>query len=342
MHADRLRLPQSAATIRLPSGNPDLMTLTFDDFQPGRFGTFGPRHVTREEMLAFAAEFDPQPMHLDEEAASRSMLKGLSGSGWHLCSIMMRMMFDGFIGRTASLGSPGVNEVRWLAPLRPGDDLMLDVDVVEARDFEEPTRDRHRDLQMHGAQRQRPGAVRDGLADHGAAARPRAGGGLMRFFEDIAVGQRRELGSFTFTADGDQALRRAIRSAALPSRRGGGPQIAVRRARRIGLACRLGLHEATGRRQPAPEQPRRWRGARRSRSGDPRRVSASCAGSSRCWPAIPSALPARSCRSGYPRSRPEWGILQGAQQRNQSARRTGVLDPRDRVRAAAELRPDRR
>ena len=109
------------------------MTLTFDDFRPGRFGTFGPRHVTREEILAFAAEFDPQPMHLDEEAASRSMLKGLSGSGWHLCAIVMRMMFDGFIGNTASLGSPGVNEMRWLAPLRPGDDLMLDVDVVGAR-----------------------------------------------------------------------------------------------------------------------------------------------------------------------------------------------------------------
>ena len=107
--------------------------LTFEDFSPGRFGTFGPRHVTREEIIAFASEFDPQPMHLDEEAARKSMLKGLSGSGWHLCSIMMRMMCDGFIGRTASLGSPGVNEVRWLAPLRPGDDLMLEVDVKEAR-----------------------------------------------------------------------------------------------------------------------------------------------------------------------------------------------------------------
>jgi len=108
-------------------------TLVFEDFKPGRLGSFGPRRVTREEILAFAAEFDPQPMHLDEEAASRSMLKGLSGSVWHLCSIIMRMMCDGFIGRTASLGSPGVNELRWLAPLRPGDELMLDVDVAEAR-----------------------------------------------------------------------------------------------------------------------------------------------------------------------------------------------------------------
>jgi len=110
-----------------------MTTLSFEDFPPGRFGSFGPRHVTREDILAFAGEYDPQPMHLDEDAASKSMLKGLSGSGWHLCSLMMRMLCDGFITRTASLGSPGVSEVRWLAPLRPGDDLMLDVDVIEAR-----------------------------------------------------------------------------------------------------------------------------------------------------------------------------------------------------------------
>jgi acyl dehydratase len=159
------------------------MMLTFEDFPPGHFGTFGPRHVTREEMLAFAAEFDPQPMHLDEEAASRSMLKGLSGSGWHLCSIMMRMMFDGFIGRAASLGSPGRH--------RGG------------KDFPQPSRDRHRDVEEHRPQRGGTGAVRDGLADHRAAPRrKRCGvGGPMHFFEDIEIGQRRELGSFTFTAE---------------------------------------------------------------------------------------------------------------------------------------------
>ena len=113
--------------------SPIMNTLAFEDFSPGPLGRFGPRHVTGEEIRAFAAEFDPQPMHLDEDAASRSMLKGLSGSGWHLCSITMRMIFDGFISRTASLGSPGVNELRWLAPFRPGDDITLDVEVVEAR-----------------------------------------------------------------------------------------------------------------------------------------------------------------------------------------------------------------
>ena len=132
MQARGLRLPQITATIGL-SQPKSSMTLTFEDFPAGHFGTFGPRHVTRDEIIAFASEFDPQPMHLDEEAAKRSMLRGLSGSGWHLSSLMMRMLYDGFIGNTASLGSPGVEELRWLSPLRPGDDLTLDVDVAQAR-----------------------------------------------------------------------------------------------------------------------------------------------------------------------------------------------------------------
>jgi acyl dehydratase len=113
--------------------SPIMNTLFFEDFNPGRLGRFGPFHVTAEDIRAFASEFDPQPMHLDEEAASHSMLKGLAGSGWHLGSIMMRMMFDGFIGRTAGLGSPGINELRWMAPFRPGDDITLDVDITEVR-----------------------------------------------------------------------------------------------------------------------------------------------------------------------------------------------------------------
>ena len=133
MRVGGLRWRQTAATIWLLPIIRVMTMLCFEDFKLGHLGRFGPRRVTREEILAFAAEFDPQPMHLDEEAASRSMLKGLSGSGWHLCSIIMRMMFDGFIGRTASLGSPGVNELRWLAPLRPGDEVTLDVEVTEAR-----------------------------------------------------------------------------------------------------------------------------------------------------------------------------------------------------------------
>jgi acyl dehydratase len=110
-----------------------LMLLTFEDFQPGHFATLGPRHVTRAEIVAFASEFDPQPMHLDDEAAKQSMTGGLSGSGWHMCALAMRMQVDGVIGRAASVSGLGVDEAKWLAPLRPGDDLMLEVHVDEAR-----------------------------------------------------------------------------------------------------------------------------------------------------------------------------------------------------------------
>jgi acyl dehydratase len=110
------------------------MTLTFEDFKPGHFGTYGPRHITRDEIIAYAQEYDPQPMHLDEVAANASMLKGLSGSGWHMCSLMMRMIYDGFLHKTVSMGSPGVEQMRWLAPFRPGDDLTLNVEVLEARE----------------------------------------------------------------------------------------------------------------------------------------------------------------------------------------------------------------
>ena len=109
------------------------MTLTFEDFPIGRYGTFGPRHVTRDEILAFAAEFDPQPMHLDEEAARGSMLGGLAASGWHTCCLLMRMAADGFILNSASMGAPGVDEVKWLKPLRPGTRITLRVSVLESR-----------------------------------------------------------------------------------------------------------------------------------------------------------------------------------------------------------------
>jgi acyl dehydratase len=109
------------------------MPLTFEDFRPGHFATLGPRHVTRAEIIAFASEFDPQPMHLDEEVARRSMAGGLSGSGWHMCALAMRMQVDGFIKDSQSIGGLGVDEVKWLAPLRPGDDLSLSIHVDDAR-----------------------------------------------------------------------------------------------------------------------------------------------------------------------------------------------------------------
>ncbi len=109
--------------------------ICYEDFEVGSVRTFGPRLVTREEIIEFATEFDPQPMHLDDDAANKSMLKGLSASGWHTCAIMMRMIYDGFIRESSSLGGPGVDEVRWVRPVRPGDQLTIHMTCTEKRDM---------------------------------------------------------------------------------------------------------------------------------------------------------------------------------------------------------------
>ena len=105
----------------------------FEDFIAESVAEYGPKLVTREEIIAFAAQFDPQPMHLDEEAARATMLGGLAASGWHSCSILMRMMCDWFVLDSASWGGPGVEEVRWLKPIRPGDQLTIRRTIVETR-----------------------------------------------------------------------------------------------------------------------------------------------------------------------------------------------------------------
>jgi acyl dehydratase len=105
----------------------------WEDFTPGSISEFGPRPVTREEIVEFAAAFDPQPMHLDEAAGGASMLGGLAASGWHSCCLLMRMLSDGFITKSRFMGAPGVEEVRWLAPLRPGDSVTARATVLERR-----------------------------------------------------------------------------------------------------------------------------------------------------------------------------------------------------------------
>jgi acyl dehydratase len=107
--------------------------LYFEDFTPGRVFVHGPRRITRDEIVAFAAEFDPQPFHLDEEAARQTMLGGLSASGWHSCCLLMRMSAESFVLNSSSMGAPGVDEVRWLSPIRPGDDLTLRSTALETR-----------------------------------------------------------------------------------------------------------------------------------------------------------------------------------------------------------------
>ncbi len=97
----------------------------FEDFEPGQDIDLGTRTVTEDEIVAFAREFDPQPFHLDRGAAAASIFGGVIASGWHTCSMMMRMVVDGLMNRSASMGSPGLDGVRWLAPVRAGDTLNV-------------------------------------------------------------------------------------------------------------------------------------------------------------------------------------------------------------------------
>ena len=109
------------------------MMLTFEDFPVGRLGTYGPRHVTREEILAFAAEFDPQPFHLDENAARDTIFRGLAASGWHTAALTMRLLVESEIEPAGGIVSAGFDEFRWPRPVRPGDELHIESEVLEVR-----------------------------------------------------------------------------------------------------------------------------------------------------------------------------------------------------------------
>jgi acyl dehydratase len=97
----------------------------FEDFQPGQVIDLGQRTVSEEEIIAFARQFDPQPFHVDREAAAASIYGGVIASGWHTCGMMMRMVVDGVMCSASSMGSPGLDSVRWLQPVRAGDTLAV-------------------------------------------------------------------------------------------------------------------------------------------------------------------------------------------------------------------------
>ncbi len=92
----------------------------FEDIEVGRPLTYGAYEVTREEIFAFAHAYDPQPHHIDEEAAKLSLVKGLCASGWHTCAMFMRMLADGMLADCAALGASAIDEVKWKRPVRPG------------------------------------------------------------------------------------------------------------------------------------------------------------------------------------------------------------------------------
>ena len=107
--------------------------LYFEDFVPGTERTFGSHTFSAEEIVAFAREFDPQPMHLDEAAGRASILGGLAASGWHTSAVMMRMLFEAYIDGSTSEGSPGVDLMEWKRPVLAGDTLGGYCEVLEAR-----------------------------------------------------------------------------------------------------------------------------------------------------------------------------------------------------------------
>ena len=107
--------------------------LSYEDFAIGSSFPLGPVMMTAEEIVAFATEFDPQPMHLSEEAGRASILDGLAASGWHTSSVFMRMMFDSYLARSLSEGAPGIDFMDWKKPVRAGDTLSGQSTVLEAR-----------------------------------------------------------------------------------------------------------------------------------------------------------------------------------------------------------------
>ncbi len=105
----------------------------FEDYRSGEVFEFGDRLITAQEIIGFASDYDPQPFHLDDEAARHTPFGRLAASGWMTCAVGMRLLVDHFISRVSSLGSPGVDEVRWVRPVHAGDRLRMRVTVLEAR-----------------------------------------------------------------------------------------------------------------------------------------------------------------------------------------------------------------
>ena len=106
----------------------------YEDIAVGTRASFGRYAVTREEVIAFAQAYDPQPFHLDDAAAAATHFGRLSASGWHTCAMTMRMLVENMKNnRQAGLGSPGIDELRWLRPVFPGDVLRCETEVLEKR-----------------------------------------------------------------------------------------------------------------------------------------------------------------------------------------------------------------
>ena len=205
--------------------------ICFEDFLPGEVSTYGARTVEKDEIIAFAREFDPQPFHLDEEAAKSSFVGTLIASGWQTNALINRMNCDAFLTRSACLGSPGLDAVKWLRPVKPGDTLGVRRQILSAT----PSRSRpdrgvvrfaydlfnqddqpvcHHDCLVMFARRtpgkvaplQTTPAAKDEAGDPFPDRVQAATTGHLAFFEEIEPGTVLDLGQYAFTHENVHAF----------------------------------------------------------------------------------------------------------------------------------------
>jgi acyl dehydratase len=200
--------------------------LHFEDFSPGlAMDVPGSITVTKEAVVAFAREFDAQPFHTDEEAAERTFAGGLIASGWHTCGLLMRLVADGFINDSSSMGAPGVEELKWLKVVRPGDTVRVRYTVLESkasrsrpemglvrihyellnqRDEVVMTQRNWAMLGRRGFEPpygMRASGPAPATAPSASGERPSGEGEPAPFFEDVPVGETVLLGIYTFTPE---------------------------------------------------------------------------------------------------------------------------------------------
>ncbi len=205
--------------------------IAFEDLTPGSHYACGPIVLAREELVAFARDYDPQPFHLSEEAAKATFVGRLIASGWQTCALGMRLFAQDFVLRTSSMGSPGIDEVRWLRPVAPGDALRARIEVRERRpSLSKPdrgfvhffmtlsngagepvmTQDFWVMFGRRGAEPLPPRAAPEAVADDLPAATPSEDAAVPpTFFDEVAVGTRRDLGSYRFDREALLAFARA-------------------------------------------------------------------------------------------------------------------------------------
>lgn len=305
--------------------------LHFEDFQPGDRMTYAPLALDEAAIIGFARDWDPQPFHVDPIAARDSFAGALIASGWHTCALMMRALADGFILEAASMGAPGIEEVRWLAPVRPGAVLAGGHEVLEAR-----------------ASRSRPGMglvrFRFTMRDEGEAAagrtvleqtnwilfarrgadpvlpqvRPTGEGAppprvtpvrLLPFFEEVEVGAPAEvLGARTFGAEEIVAFARAYDPQAFHL------DEAAARASHFGGLCASGWHTGAAWMRAMVDHRARCASAARDAGLRPARMGASPGFANLVWSRPVYAgdtitYTTRAVDKRETRSRPDWGLV---------------------------------